>query len=96
MSPDSRRDTLERLILARLALVEAEDPQAEVPIVELQRDLGLDAAEAFEALRALVARGYAEADLFPVNVWAIITEEGRTYLAQREAAGPPVTPTPSD
>ena len=96
MSPDSRRDTLERLILARLALVEAEDPQAEVPIVELQRELGLDAAEALEALRALVARGYAEADLFPVNVWARITEEGRAYLAQRETPEPPVTPTPSD
>lgn len=72
--------SLERSVLLHLAAVHAVNPRAEVPLIELERELGLDKDTALQALRSLVSQGYAEADLFPVNIWAKITDKGIALL----------------
>jgi len=63
-------------ILRYLATAHAVNPRAEVPLIELERELGLGETEARELVEMLVSRGLAQADLFPVNVWVQITEDG--------------------
>jgi len=64
------------LILRYLARVHAENERAEVPLLELERELGLSRSQARAAVTQLVGEGLAQADLFPLHVWVLITPEG--------------------
>lgn len=75
-------------ILTYLAATHERDPRAEVPLQELEHELELNHEEARAAVADLVAAGLAQADLFPVNVWAQITDEGLA-ICRRVAEGGP-------
>ncbi len=75
-------------ILAYLAASHARNPKAEVPLQELEHELGLE-GEARAAVTALVTAGLAQADLFPVNIWVQITEEGLMLLGRAGAEEAP-------
>lgn len=69
-------DLPEQRVLEYLAAAYAVNPRAEVPLVELERELGLEKTVAVEAVRKLAALGYVKADLFLVNVWVQMTDQG--------------------
>lgn len=72
-------------ILHYLTTIHAINPRTEVSLIELERELEIEAGEVRISVETLVAQGLVQADLFPVNVWVQITEEG---LARSEGTVP--------
>jgi len=64
------------LILAYLSRAHHANPEAEVSGVELQRELGLDAATVRANVAELANRGLVEWDPLLSNVWLRITDKG--------------------
>lgn len=69
-------------ILRHLARVHAENERAEVALMELERELGLSRPQARAAVAGLVNEGLAQADLFPLHVWVVITPEGLSRVGE--------------
>lgn len=66
------------------------NPRAETPLLELERELALGPEEARSLVSGLAQAGLVQADLFLVNVWVQITDEGLA-LQQRLCPDGPET-----
>lgn len=63
-------------ILAHLSRAYHANPEAEISGVELQRELGLDAATVRECVAELARQGFVEWDPLLANIWLRITDKG--------------------
>ncbi len=81
--PTAAPDTCSRIV-AFLARTYRVNPQAEVPAIALERELGESPAAVRRCIESLASEGLVDADLFPVNVWVRLTDEGLAVAGEND------------
>ncbi|GAB4253426.1 MAG: hypothetical protein Kow00129_14460 [Thermoleophilia bacterium] len=67
---------MQHRVLRYLSEAHVRNPEAEVPGQELAQELSLSLEDVRSCVLYLVAEGLATAEVFPLNIWVRITEQG--------------------